>query len=389
MISSRAPARPVKILYVVDHFFSGGTQRNIKDFMELCDPSICDVRIFSLFGGDAYFSPSDQNRHRKICLLRRRFSLLWYSLTFPYIVFKLRQYILSEGIQAVHLRLYAALPAGVTACKLARVRHILYTIEASRKQLPIYCFPLFRLFAPAIQHFFSYYKKEYLAASLPKSKFHFYRGGINLDKVHHSMAKRSETLERLGFADAYPILLSVGRLHPHKGHQYIISALPHLTSRFPRIKLIILGEGDFRPQLEEHVAVLNLEEHVCLAGFHNDINDFHAIAHLFVKAAVNEPTNLATLLALAHGNPVVSFDTGFEEEILKHMKTGFFVPNRDSVALAEGIAAVLGNPELRAALSERGRRLVFESHNILHSIRWYEKFYAGLCHDNQALRAQP
>ena len=367
--------RKIKILYVLDHFFSGGTQRNIKDFIELSDKDRFDLTIYSLFGGNAYFDDLDPNQDKKICLIDRRFSLLRYVYSFLYIIYKLTKFISAERFDIVHIRLYAAFPVGVIACKLGGVKHIIYTIEASREQLPFYCFPIFKLFSRYVEYFLSYYQREYLEAGLPPAKFRRYEGGINLASVNSANYDAGLLRAKHRLAGSFPIILSVGRLYPDKGHQYGILALQYLKSVYPQVKLVILGEGLFEPQLRRLVRERGLDEYVYFAGFHNNIGEFHYIADICLKTAVNEPTNLAALLAMAYGNPVVAFDTGFDVEILKHGETGCLVPNKDPRALADHIIDVLGNSALRTKLSEAGRDLVYRDYDIRRAFRRSEAFY--------------
>ncbi len=368
-------ARKIRILYILDHFYSGGTQRNIKDFLELYDKDRFDVTIYSLFGGNAYFCESDPNQHRKVCLINRRFSLLRYTYSFLYITYRLTKFIATGKFDIVHIRLYAAFPVGVIAAKLGGVKHIIYTIEASRKQLPFYCFPIFKLFSRYVDYFLSYYQGEYLEAGLPRAKFKNYEGGINLASINSANYDARLIRAKHNLEGSFPIIISVGRLYPDKGHQYGILALQYLKSVYPQVKLVILGEGLFESQLRRLVREQALDGYVCFAGFHNNIGEFHYIADICLKTAINEPTNLATLLGMAYGNPVVAFDTGFDVEILKHGETGCLVPNKDPRALAENIIDVLENPVLRTKLSEAGRDLVYRDYDIRKAFRSSEAFY--------------
>jgi len=367
--------RKTKVLFVIDHFYSGGTQRNIKDFTELCDSGTIDARVVSLFGGDAFFNPSDPLKSKKINLLNGRFTFFRYFLCFFYLVLKLTHYLFRERFDVVHIRLFASLPVGVIAAKIAGVKNILFTIEASEKQLPWYSFSVFKLFSGFMCYIFSYYRKEYISAGLPEKKFLPYIGGIRLLDVRKTKLNRKALLKTFSMEVDYPIILSVGRLHFDKGHQYAISALKYLKPVYPMIKLVILGEGQYRDELERQICKLGLEENVWLAGFYNNISEFLYLADLYIKAALNEPTNLATMQAMACGNPVVAFDAQFDEEIIDHLKTGFLVKQIGARFLADGIRIVLEDDELRNQIAENGRHLVVNSYDISKAVRYMENIY--------------
>lgn len=140
-----------------------------------------------------------------------------------------------------------------------------------------------------------------------------------------------------------PVLIGVGRLEPQKDFSCLIKAFAKLReSRDAR--LIILGEGGLRADLEREIRRLGLEEDICLPGFVD--NPFSAMtrADLFVLSSRWEGLPNVLIQAMACGTPVVSTDCpSGPVEILEDGKWGRLIPVGDAEALAEAIAATLND----------------------------------------------
>jgi glycosyltransferase involved in cell wall biosynthesis len=109
-----------------------------------------------------------------------------------------------------------------------------------------------------------------------------------------------------GWADAYPLVLNVGRLVPQKGQRYAILAMRKVIARFPTARLVIAGEGRLRPALEELIRAEGLEHHVTLLGERQDVPMLLKMADLFLFPSLYEGTANALLEAMAAAKPCVA-----------------------------------------------------------------------------------
>ena len=161
-----------------------------------------------------------------------------------------------------------------------------------------------------------------------------------------------------------PEILSVGRLVEKKGFPYLIEACRILKDRGRVFRCTIIGGGVEEQALRDRIAELSLGDVVRLAGVQSseEVNAAMGRAALLaLPCIVAEDGNqdaLPTVMleAMARGRPVVSTDLDSVNEIVDHLETGFTVPQRDSVALADAVERLLVDRDLRAAFGRAGRR---------------------------------
>jgi len=151
-----------------------------------------------------------------------------------------------------------------------------------------------------------------------------------------------------------PRIIAVGRLHPQKGFDLLLEAFARVRARFPQWQLDILGEGEERPVLEAQAKRLGLQDRFRLMGNRTDVSAQMRGADIFVLSSRFEGFPNVLCEAMAVGMAVVSFGcpTG-PAEIIHHGVDGILVPPGDVLGLAEGLASLMGNAQLRAALATR------------------------------------
>lgn len=155
------------------------------------------------------------------------------------------------------------------------------------------------------------------------------------------------------YCEGPPVVLAVGRLVPAKGFDLLLDAFAELDRP---ARLVILGEGPLRPELERRSRALGIEARVRLAGF--DPNPFRHMARcaVFVLSSRFEGLPGALIQAMACGAAVVATDCpAGPAEIVEDGVDGLLVPVGDQAALVARITALLDDRELRLRLGERAR----------------------------------
>jgi glycosyltransferase involved in cell wall biosynthesis len=153
--------------------------------------------------------------------------------------------------------------------------------------------------------------------------------------------------------DGPPVILGIGALRPQKDFESLIRAFSQLRVK-REARLIILGEGPLRPDLEALVGELHLESDVGLVGFVPNPFAYLARASVFALSSRYEGLPGALVQAMACGCPVVSTDCASgPREILMEGELGALVPMGSSDALALAILGTLEHPVASQRLRER------------------------------------
>jgi len=158
-----------------------------------------------------------------------------------------------------------------------------------------------------------------------------------------------------------PVLLGVGGLSDQKDFATLIRAFARVREDRP-VRLIILGEGDNREQLESLVRRLDLEDQVDLPGFVDNPFAYMSRASLFVLSSAWEGFGNVIVEAMACGTPIVSTDCpSGPSEILEYGKYGVLVPVGDEETMANAIRNQLDATTDTESLRERAKDFTVET----------------------------
>ncbi len=141
------------------------------------------------------------------------------------------------------------------------------------------------------------------------------------------------------------LVLSVGALVPHKGHQTLISAWPVVRARCPGARLVIVGEGPLRDRLCRQAFRAGVAQSVDLPGFQDDVAGWLARAELLAHPSIEEGLGSAVLEAFAAGTPVVASQAGGLRELVDET-SGWTYPAGDVAGLAERVVEALTAPRV-------------------------------------------
>jgi glycosyltransferase involved in cell wall biosynthesis len=150
-----------------------------------------------------------------------------------------------------------------------------------------------------------------------------------------------------------PLIVAVGRLKAPKDFLTLVRALGRLEA--DSFTAVIVGEGPDRARLEEEIRSLGLAESVTLAGERRDVPELLAAADIFALASSSEGMPVSVLEAMAAGLPVVASRVGGLPEQVVDGVTGVLVEPGDPEDLAEALAGLVADRELRRRLGAAGR----------------------------------
>jgi phosphatidylinositol alpha-1,6-mannosyltransferase len=170
--------------------------------------------------------------------------------------------------------------------------------------------------------------------------------------------------ERYGLRGG-PVLLSVSRLVPMKGHDVVIESLPALAAAFPGLVYLIVGQGPHRPALEQLAHDRGVAARVVFAGPvpGDELSAHYALATLFIQLSRVtgeydglEGFGLSFLEAASHGLPSVAGRSGGVPEAIAEGVSGVLIPPEDSAAFVAVAKRLLSDPDGLRRLSDGARR---------------------------------
>jgi glycosyltransferase involved in cell wall biosynthesis len=156
-------------------------------------------------------------------------------------------------------------------------------------------------------------------------------------------------------ANQPPVVLAVGRLTKQKDYPTLLRAFA-LTRDRCAARLLILGEGEARAELEQQIRTMGLHEHVALPGFVDNPYAYMARAAVLVLSSAWEGLPTVLIEAMACGCPVVSTDCpSGPAEILEGGRFGQLVAVGDASAMAAAILRTIGEVGSRTTSNSQGR----------------------------------
>ena len=183
-------------------------------------------------------------------------------------------------------------------------------------------------------------------------------------EIFHPLKPDFDLLQQLKvFPEKNKIILFAGRLIGLKGVRDLLQATALLQGTIP-LQLVILGEGESKPALEDLGRKLGIFERLVFPGFvpNRELPRYYSFADLGVFPSVaDESFGLSICEAMACGRAVVSTWVGGIPEVLLHDKTGLLAQPRNPADLADKIARLLGNDQLRRSLAEAALKRVQEN----------------------------
>ncbi len=200
-------------------------------------------------------------------------------------------------------------------------------------------------------------KKVLVEGKVPAEKITVIPSGIDFS-IFDEVKDRNFLRREFGFADDDFLVGIVAALEDHKGHKYLFQATKIIREHSAKIKLIVVGTGSLRLELESQVQQLGIEDIVFFLGFREDVPRILASLDLFVLSSHLEGLGSSLLDAMASGLPVVATRTGGIPEIVHHGETGLLVPPKDPDALAKAIIELYHDQDLANYLAEKGREYV-------------------------------
>jgi glycosyltransferase involved in cell wall biosynthesis len=185
--------------------------------------------------------------------------------------------------------------------------------------------------------------------------------GIDTSRFVPDAAGRARCRAALDLPADAPVLLSLGRLTPEKGHHVALEAVAQLRRGGVPALLLVVGDGPHADALRAAARRLELADAARFIGPvpHDATAEYYNCADaLLMPTLTVEGLPFVLLEAMACGTPVIASDSGGVTELVRPGCTGLLVPPGDAAALAREAAALLRAPDFRARIAAAALRAV-------------------------------
>ena len=174
-----------------------------------------------------------------------------------------------------------------------------------------------------------------------------------IDVATYQNAEAGNVRQEHGWSEDDTILISLGRLAKEKNWETLITAVAPVIKKHPKVRLVILGEGEEREGLENLAQALGVPGRINLIGTvpFNDVPNYLKAADIFCFASITETQGLVTLEAMAAGLPVVAVDATGTSDAVSDGVEGLLAEN-ESESLTQALLRLIDDEALQAKLAE-------------------------------------
>jgi glycosyltransferase involved in cell wall biosynthesis len=354
----------IRVLHVIGGGELGGAEMHILNLLTHLDRERFEVRLCCLFP-EPFVQVARANGITTDAIVMR------HKLNIG-IVDKLTELIRERQIDIVHTHGVRANLIGRLAAKFAGLKHIVTTVHSVLEQ----DYPSFfdrqvnrlmeRITINSVEKFVTVsdlLKRDLVSHGIPAAKINTIYNGVNLNTFRQECVTGDVRAE-LGLRAEVPVIGMVARFHPVKGHRFFLEAAQAILQVRPDCRFLLVGSGQYRPEIEALVKQLDLGEQVVFTGYREDIVNILNILDVLVISSLSEGFGLTAIEAMAMQVPVVAARVGGLQEIIKNGDNGVLVPPANGQAIARAILDLLDNPEIGNAITARALEYVGENFSV-------------------------
>jgi glycosyltransferase involved in cell wall biosynthesis len=211
--------------------------------------------------------------------------------------------------------------------------------------------------------------RKFIAVSHANRRDHIRYMGLPADRlvaIHNGIVVPREPPDRkrahdeltasLGLPPDTKLVGGVGRLNDQKGFHWLLDAAKKFLPKVPSARVVLVGDGPLRGELEAQAQSLGIADRVLFLGFRKDAPKVLAALDVLAMPSVFEGLPLVLLEACAAGCPAVAHAVDGIPEVIEDEVSGFLVPRGNVELLANRIAQVLRDEQLASNMSQAAWR---------------------------------
>jgi glycosyltransferase involved in cell wall biosynthesis len=368
--------KKIRVLEMIDKPFLGGGQKNLLSLARSLDKTRFEVAVCSRDNGPLVDELNKDGIEHLSIPFSKKINMK--------IVREIAKFQKSKQFDIIHTHGGVSGFYGRWAARRCRIPVVIHTLHGIhylhyRNAILKYFFVLleryFSRFTDALifvsnadKHKGQRYKLE------PGKKVHMIENGIDLSGLS-LRANQIKNGHDLGTTSAQPIVGTVARLHRQKGLSYLIKAAKKLYQVYPKVKVMIVGEGPQRHKLERLSKSLGLLDTVLFMGERKDVISILSTFDVFILPSLWEGLPYALIEAGALGLAVVASDIDGNSEIIRDGETGILVPPKDTEALAMSIIKLLSNEVTRNRIGKNLKESILPRYTLTRMVQQTQELY--------------
>jgi glycosyltransferase involved in cell wall biosynthesis len=212
-------------------------------------------------------------------------------------------------------------------------------------------------------------QRRYLVEELgyPDERIRIIHNGV--DPALFDVNTDRAALAEFGFAERDPVVGILAALRPEKDHTTLLHAARIVINEMPRVRFLVIGDGETRPKLEMLCSDLGITPNVHFAGTRGDVARLLCAIDVFALSSVTvECFPIALLEAMACARPAVCTAVGGIPEMINDGESGYLVPPENPQQFAARLLSLLSDPQAAHRMGRAGRYRVEAEFNLDRSV---------------------
>ena len=368
--------RRIRILHVIDNLMAGGLENALVNLVQRMDPDLFEhvVCCLRVLGPNA---DRLKGAAEILCLHQKPSSRPQIS--------GLVRTIRSVGPDVVHSRNWAGCE-GVLAGKWARVGAVVHSehgfeqgsVDKDRWRRRAVRRVVYELADKvlAVSHQLKRVHAE--RTGFPEKRISVIHNGVDDQRFQPRPDMRVVARRELGIAEEEFCIGCVGSLAPVKAHMTLLRAVDAASNRTNRWRVVFIGEGPERANLEAFLDGRSWKPQVSFLGLSSGVADLLNALDVYVLPSVFEGISNSLLEAMATGLPVLASDVGGNPEVVVNGESGILFAAGDDRTLAQSLDLLSSDGGIRSRLASRGRSRVQQHFSLKSMVQAYEQMYCEL-----------
>ncbi|MBP6964204.1 MAG: glycosyltransferase [Armatimonadetes bacterium] len=300
----------------------------------------------------------------------------------PLAVLRICSFLKRERVDVLHMHMYHAALYGRIAGLLARVPVMITTDHGKgmwKKPWQV-AFERYMVRHTALRIGVSQDVADIIRnrERVPDDKLIVVRNGVNAERFRAGEAERASVRTELGVTEHTFLVGTLARLVEPKALHVMIEAVSIASKDVPGIRLLIVGDGPLRAELDKCASDLGVRDGVIFTGARSDVPGLLAAMDVFALSSIREGLPISLLEAMAAGKPIVATRVGGIPDVIADREDGLLVEPDAPQAFADAICDLAADADLASRLGQRAAEKAESDYSVKATARKLEEIYARL-----------